>query len=153
FVVEPIDLGSFAKRRRASEPWTEEHANLASSLQIRLEEVLLDLARWLRGRTGDRVLTMAGGVALNCVANSRLAEEGPFDHIWVQPAAGDAGTALGAALYTARALGDEVGAMAGADLGRGFSDEDIEAWLTTAQVPFERPADVCDAVAEILAAN
>jgi len=153
FRVDPIDWSALAKRVQPGDSWGEEHANLAASVQTRLEEVLLDLASWLHGRTGDRVLTMAGGVALNCVANSRLAAEGPFDHIWVQPAAGDAGTALGAALHVAGRLGDVVHPMPGADLGRDFSDDDIEAWLTTARVPYERPADVAVAAAEILAAD
>jgi carbamoyltransferase len=115
--------------------------------------VLLELAWWLHGRTGDRELTMAGGVALNCVANSRLAEQGPFERIWVQPAAGDAGTALGAALYTAHQLGDTVAPLQGADLGRGFSDEEIEACLVEAHVPYQRPPDIAAAAAEALAAD
>jgi carbamoyltransferase len=153
FVVEPIDWSALAKKVQPGDSWGAEHANLAASVQTRLEEVLLDLARWLYARTGDRVLTMAGGVALNCVANSRLAAEGPFDDIWVQPAAGDAGTALGAALHVAAQLGDVVHPMPGADLGRDFSDDDIEAWLTTARVPYERPADIAVAAAEVLAAD
>ena len=76
------------------------------------EEVLVELASWLHERTGERRLALAGGVALNCVANSHLAEHGPFDEVWVQPAAGDAGTALGAALHVARELGDDVRPMA-----------------------------------------
>ena len=67
------------KRRAKGEPLTADHADLAASVQRVTEEVLLDLARWLHGRTGDRGLAMAGGVALNCVANSRLASEGPFE--------------------------------------------------------------------------
>jgi carbamoyltransferase len=153
FRVEPVDWDALAKKVQPGDPWDEEHANLAASVQTRLEEVLLDLARWLHARTGDDVLTMAGGVALNCVANSRLAAEGPFGHVWVQPAAGDAGTALGAALHVAAGLGDAVRPMPGADLGRDFSDADIEAWLTTARVPFERPVDVAVAAADILAAD
>jgi carbamoyltransferase len=153
FRVETIDWSALAKRVQPGDTWGPEHANLAASVQVRLEEVLLDLAGWLHHRTGDRVLTMAGGVALNCVANSRLAEEGPFEHLWVQPAAGDAGTALGAALHVAAQLGDVVRPMPGADLGRDFSDEDIEAWLTTARVPYERPVDIAVAVAEVLAAD
>jgi carbamoyltransferase len=153
FAVEPIDWSALAKRVQPGDSWGAEHANLAASVQTRLEEVLLDLARWLHARTGDPVLTMAGGVALNCVANSRLAAEGPFDDIWVQPAAGDAGTALGAALHVAAELGDVVHPMPGADLGRDFSDDDLEAWLTTARVPYERPADIAVAAAEVLAAD
>jgi carbamoyltransferase len=153
FVVEPIEWAIFVKRRPKGDTWTPEHANLAASVQVRLEEVLLELARWLHAQTGDRALTMAGGVALNCVANSRLAAEGPFEQVWVQPAAGDAGTALGGALHVAHALGDPVTPMATAALGRQWSDDELEAWLTTAAVPFERPSDVADAVAEVIAAN
>jgi carbamoyltransferase len=154
FTVDPIAWDTMAKRRDAhSEEWSPEHADLAASVQIRLEEVLLDLAGWLHEQTGDKVLTMAGGVALNCVANSVLAERGPFERIWVQPAAGDAGTALGAAMHVAKALGDPVGPMPGAALGRGWSDAEIEAWLTTARVAYERPADVADAAAAVIAAD
>jgi carbamoyltransferase len=153
FTVAPIDWSSFVPPRREDDEWGPEHANLAASVQKRLEEALLDLARWLHAQTGERGLTMAGGVALNCVANSRLASEGPFDEIWVQPAAGDAGTALGAALHVAAELGDEVEPMPGAALGREWSDEVLERWLATANVPHERPADVADTVAEILAAD
>jgi carbamoyltransferase len=153
FTVAPIELDTLAKRRRKGEQWTGEHADLAASVQVRLQEVLLELATWLHARTGDRDLTMAGGVALNCVANSYLAERGPFERIWVQPAAGDAGTALGAALHVAHALGDRVAAMPGAALGRGWTDDELAAWLATAKVPHERPADLADAVAEVLAAD
>ena len=153
FTVAPINLDTLAKRRREDERWTEEHADLAASVQTRLQEVLLELATWLHARTGERALTMAGGVALNCVANSCLAEQGPFERIWVQPAAGDAGTALGAALHVAQALGDPVAPMPTAALGRGWSDDELAAWLTTARVPYERPADLADAVAEVIAAD
>ena len=122
-------------------------------MQARLEEVLLELARWLHARTGDRVLTMAGGVALNCVANSRLAAEGPFEEIWVQPAAGDAGTALGGALQAAADAGERAAPMPGAALGRGWTDEELAAWLDTARWPYERPADLADEVAQVLAAD
>jgi carbamoyltransferase len=153
FTVAPIELDTLAKRRGADERWTEEHADLAASVQARLQEVLLELATWLHARTGEPALTMAGGVALNCVANSYLAEQGPFERIWVQPAAGDAGTALGAALHVAQALGDPVAPMPTAALGRGWSDDELAAWLTTSRVPYERPADLADAVAEVIAAD
>ncbi|MDQ4019698.1 MAG: carbamoyltransferase [Actinomycetota bacterium] len=153
FNVAPIDWSRFVPRRRKDEEWGPEHANLAASVQKRLEEALLDLARWLRRQTGDSRLTMAGGVALNCVANSRLHAEGPFDEIWVQPAAGDSGTALGAALHIGAALGDEIAPMPGAALGREWSDAELERELRTASLPYERPNDVADAVAEVLAAD
>jgi carbamoyltransferase len=153
FRTERVQWGSLVKQRRPEEPWTQDHADLAATVQERLEEVLLELARWLHGRTGARALTLAGGVALNCVANTRLHAESPYEEIWVQPAAGDAGTALGGALHVARAEGDLTRPMRGADLGRGWSEEEIEAWLTTARLPFERPADIADTVAECLAEN
>jgi carbamoyltransferase len=151
FRVLPVDWGSFVKRVRPGDEWTAEHANLAATVQLRLEEVLLDLAGWLHARTGERSLTMAGGVALNCVANSRLLREGPFSRVWVQPAAGDAGTALGGALYVAHALGDRCAPMPGAALGRSWSDDELASWLTDAGVAFERPPDVAEAVARALA--
>src|SRR3954447_10537883 len=151
--VQPFDWSEFAPFRQADAEWTQEHADLASTAQIRLEEVLLDLARWLHGCTHEPKLCMAGGVALNCVANSRLAAEGPFEEIWVQPAAGDAGTALGAAMQVAADLGDQVSPMPGAALGRGFSARELEDALRVAEVPFERPANIAHAAAEVLAAD
>jgi carbamoyltransferase len=153
FRTEQIHFTEFAPRLRNGDDWTEAHADLAASVQLRLEEVLLDLVRWLHEQTGDTALTLAGGVALNCVANTRIYAEGPFEQVWVQPAAGDAGTALGGALAVARDLGDVTEPMPGADLGRGWTDEEIEAWLTTAAIDYERPRDLADAVAEVLAGN
>ena len=128
----------------------QEHADLAASVQARLEEVLLDLARWLHAETGERTLTLAGGVALNCVANARIAREGPFREVWVQPAAGDAGTALGAALWLAQEAGDRPRPMTSAALGRGFADEAIRQRLDRARLPYERPDDLASAVADLL---
>jgi carbamoyltransferase len=151
FCTDRVDFAALAKRRHRGEPMEVEHAHMAASLQRRIEDVILDLAGWLHDQTGDAVLTMAGGVALNCVANARLAEEGPFEEIWVQPAAGDAGTALGAAMYTAHRLGDQVAPMTTAALGRGFDDADIERQLRRARVPYHRPADLAACVAGALA--
>lgn len=153
FVTDPLDWGTLVKRRDAGAEWSLEHAQLAASVQQRLEEVLVELAAWLHARTGDDLLTMAGGVALNCVANSVLHAAGPFRAIWVQPAAGDAGTALGAALHVAQRSGDRVAPMATAALGRGWSDEELESVLVTARLPYERPGDIADAVGEVLAGN
>jgi carbamoyltransferase len=153
FRTEPVGWDSLVKRRRPGEPLTAEHADLASSVQRVTEDVLLDLTRWLHGRTGGRDLAMAGGVALNCVANSRLHREGPFDRIWVQPAAGDAGTALGGALQLAAAAGEVAGPMPDASLGRGWTDQELAAWLQTAAWPYERPASIGTAVAAELAAD
>jgi carbamoyltransferase len=153
FTVEPVDWEAFAPRATGSGDYIRAHADLACSVQARLEEVLLALARWLHLQTGEPALTMAGGVALNCVANSRLWREGPFDAVWVQPASGDSGTALGAALRLARDLGDRVPPMPGADFGRSWGEDELEAALRTARVPYERPRDVAEAVADVLAAD
>jgi carbamoyltransferase len=153
FHTDAVDWASLVKQRKTNEPWTQDHADLAASVQQRLEQVLLELAEWLHGRTGGRTLALAGGVALNCVANTRILDESPYDDVWVQPAAGDSGTALGGALHVARAEGDITSPMPGADLGRGWSDSEIEAWLTTARLPFERSGDVAGDVAECLADN
>ncbi len=151
FRVEDVDLSRYCPPLSDGEEWTPAHADLASSVQTRLEEVLLDLARWLHERTGDRDLVMAGGVALNCVANSRIWSEGPFERVWVQPASGDAGTALGAALHVARELGDDVQPMGTAALGRGWSEHELAGWLRRAGVQYERPDDIADAIAAVLA--
>jgi carbamoyltransferase len=153
FRTEPIDWSSLVKPRTASEPWTADHADLAASVQRRLEEVLLELVHELSLRTSNEVLSLAGGVALNCVANTRIFNESRYRDVWVQPAAGDSGTALGGALQVARDLGDVTTPMPGADLGRCWTDDELEAWLTTARVPYTRPDDVADAVAECLADN
>ncbi|MDQ3762687.1 MAG: carbamoyltransferase [Actinomycetota bacterium] len=153
FTVQPVDWSELAKRRAPGEELQPEHVELAAAVQARLEEVLLELAWWLHRRTGERRLTMAGGVALNCVANTRLAAEGPFDELWVQPAAGDAGTALGGALHLAHVFGEPVAPMPGADLGRGFTDEELACWLDSAHIRYERPPDVATAAAEALAAD
>ncbi len=143
FAVEPV-------------PWADlgaAPADLASTVQVLLQEVLVELAGWLHARTGERRLALAGGVALNCVANSHVAEHAPFHEVWVQPAAGDAGTALGAALHVAHELGDPIAPMATAALGREWDDGAIEAVLREARVAYERPADVADAVAEVIAGD
>ncbi|GHH87658.1 carbamoyltransferase [Streptomyces sulfonofaciens] len=152
FTARPVPWARFAPPREPGAPWTRDHADLAASAQTCLEDVLLDLARWLHRATGQEVLAMAGGVALNCVANSRLHRQGPFERIWVQPAAGDAGTALGAALHVAGER-EETHPMPGAGLGRGWSDEELRGWLDRANLPYERPADVAEAVAQELAGD
>jgi carbamoyltransferase len=153
FTVSRVDLARLAPPLAPDEAFTRAHADLAASVQRRLEEVLLELAGWLHERTGNRDLVMAGGVALNCVANSRLWREGPYERIWVQPASGDAGTALGAAMHVAGELGDAVRPMRSAALGRGWDEAALERRLRTAALAYERPADVAQTVAEALARN
>ncbi|NJP35905.1 carbamoyltransferase family protein [Micromonospora thermarum] len=154
FHVERIDWAGLAKPRTADGEMTGDHADLAASVQARLEEVILDLARWVYDASGGAsTIAMAGGVALNYVANARLAAQGPFRHVWVQPAAGDSGTALGAALHVARDLGDRSVPMGGADLGRGWSDEELEAELRRAALPYVRPDSIAAEAARVLAGN
>ncbi|MDB5895923.1 MAG: carbamoyltransferase, partial [Rhodoferax sp.] len=98
--IERMDLARlFGPQRERGAALEAAHFDLAASLQVVLEETTLQLVTWLREASGQRRLAMAGGVALNCVMNARLRDSGAFDEIWVQPAAGDAGTALGAALW------------------------------------------------------
>ncbi len=129
---------------------TQRDADLARSVQQVCEEVVLRMARTAHRETGLPDLCMAGGVALNCVANARLLREGPFRRLWVQPAAGDAGGAVGAALLAwHRALGAPRAprrgpdgrprdAMAGALLGPAFGDAEIEAALRAEGAAYER---------------
>jgi carbamoyltransferase len=151
FTVERIDWDALTKPRTADGEMTEAHADLAASVQIRLEEVMLELARWTyEAAGGPSTLTLAGGTALNCVANARIAAEGPFDRVWIQPAAGDSGTALGAAL----AISDtRVEPFTTAALGRGWTDDELEAELQRAALPYSRPASIAAEAATVLAAN
>ncbi|GAB2700714.1 carbamoyltransferase family protein [Thalassiella azotivora] len=158
FVAEAPDWSRWAPRRDRDaaldeESWRGTWADLAASVQVRLEEVLVELATWLHEQTGDRVLTMAGGTALNCVANRRVWASTPFEDVWVQPAAGDAGTALGAALQVSADGGEVPAPMTTAALGRGWSDDDLAAWLRHAAVPFTTPADLAGEVADVLTRN
>ena len=151
FTVDRVDWGALAKARAADGEMTPAHADLAASVQARLEEVLLDLARWTYEASGGlKTLTMAGGTALNCVANARIAAEGPFDRVWVQPAAGDSGTALGAALAL---VSERIEPFTTAALGRGWSDEELEAELRRAALPYTRPPSIAAETARVLAAN
>jgi carbamoyltransferase len=153
FVAEIPDWSAWVPPRAEGDEWGPQHADLAASVQHRLEEVLVELARWLHEQTGERTLTMAGGTALNCVANSRIWRETPFDEVWVQPAAGDAGTALGAALQLSADGGEVAAPMTTAALGRGWSDDELAAWLRRAAVPFTTPGDLAGQVADVLAHN
>ncbi|MDT0460389.1 carbamoyltransferase [Streptomyces sp. DSM 41527] len=132
-------------RRRPESPLTEREFDLAASVQQVTEEAVLRLARTAQRRTGETRLCLAGGVALNCVANGRVIREEIFDGVWVQPAAGDAGGALGAALAVAMEggaerthLGSGGDAMSGALLGPAYGDEEIQAYLDGAGVPYTR---------------
>lgn len=172
YEVGPVDLAGLAgPRRPRGAPLEQRHFDLAAALQAVLEDTVLEIARWLRTVTGQPCLAMAGGVALNCVMNARLRDSGIFEQVWVQPAAGDAGTALGAALWidaqqrphpagpitpaqttdTPTALADRRWAMSHAYLGPGYADEEIEELLRWAKLPYMRLHDVAASTARLLA--
>lgn len=157
--------------RRPETPITQRERDLARSVQEVTEEAVLGLARFARRETGRRHLCLAGGVALNCVANGKLLRAGIFDDLWIQPAAGDAGGALGAALAvwhnalgnprrvaapvgTPGAAGGRRDAMAGAYLGPAFPEDETRAWLDARGYPYrelgpdERPVEIARLVAE-----
>lgn len=124
---------------------TQREMDLARSIQVVTEEIMLRMAKFARKETGSRNLCLAGGVALNCVGNGRLLRESGYDRIWIQPAAGDAGGALGAAMLAwhrylgnARQVNCERDSMRGAYLGPSFSDEQIEADLRRLGAHYER---------------
>ncbi len=130
----------FGQPRRESESAMEAfHWDMAASIQKVTEEIVLRIARDLHARTGMKNLCMAGGVALNCVANGRIVREGPFENLWVQPAAGDAGGALGAAMYVDNCVLDRPRKlrMDHAYWGPSFSDEEICRFLDERKLPYK----------------
>lgn len=146
----------FGPARLRDEPFTHHHFDIARSLQYVLEETVLELTLWLHAATKQRCLTLAGGVALNCVLNARIRDDGPFDEVWVQPAAGDSGTALGAALWAdAKLRGEREKAfvMNHAYWGPSYNDDAIGDFLEKAKVPYIRMDNVAEETAELLAAN
>ncbi len=148
-----------APPRAPESPLTKLHMDVARSIQVVTEEVMLRMARWAHRETGMKHLCLAGGVALNCVGNGRVLREGPFDDLWVQPAAGDSGGALGVALTlwyrylgNPRAVDGRNDAMRGSYLGPAWSDEEIGAFLETEGAPHEMVAEdeLADRVAELI---
>lgn len=141
------------------------HMDLAASIQVVTEEIVLRLARTLQAETGAANLCLAGGVALNCVANGKLLREGIFEQLWIQPASGDAGSALGAALVAwhqhfaqpRKAQADAPGgdAMRGTYLGPSFSNDAITSYLRRIEAPFHSLDDqpLFDRLAELLDAG
>ena len=139
------DLFGGPARKPDKELLTQKHMDLAASIQAVTEEIVLRLARSVKKETGAKNICLAGGVALNCVANGKLLREKIFDGIWVQPAAGDAGGAVGAAyaayhgyLGQARKLNGHMDAMDGSYLGPAYEDDDIAERLTKAGAKFVR---------------
>lgn len=145
--------------RAAESDITQREMDIARSIQVVTEEIVLKMARHLHTVTGEKNLCMAGGVALNCVANGRLLREGPFENVWIQPAAGDAGGALGAALLTWHLVKDQPrkvngakDSMKGSYLGPNFDDE-VEGFLKARGYPARKlaPAEWAPTVAKMMA--
>jgi len=148
--------------RKPESPVTQRDMDVAASIQQVTEEVMLRMARHVHAETGMKNLCLAGGVALNCVGNGRILREGPFENIWIQPAAGDAGGALGAALFIWHQLLDRprtpepLDSQQGSLLGPRFGNEDVERFLKSVGARYERYADesaLCDHVADRIAAG
>lgn len=155
YTIEDDDFEKhFGPRRLRNDPFTEFHFNIAHSLQLVLEETALKLVEWLHEKTKSENLCMAGGVALNCVMNARLRDKGPFKNIWVQPAAGDAGTALGAALWIdakMRNTNERSFEMNHAYWGPEYSDEEIEKFLKWTKTKYRKLNNLAEEASAILA--
>jgi len=151
-----------APRRKPEDPLTQREMDLAASVQAVTEEAVLRMTRALREETGLENLCLAGGVALNCVANGKVLRDGKFKQVWVQPAAGDAGGALGAALAAHHLYRDQPrqarqgqDSMKGSYLGPVYDQADIEARLSAAGAKFSvfPDADLIDRTASLLASE
>ncbi|HEX5444848.1 MAG TPA: carbamoyltransferase C-terminal domain-containing protein [Pirellulales bacterium] len=154
YTIAPPRLAErFGPPRRRGGPIEQRHYDLAHSLQVVLEDAAIELARWLHGVSGSEHLCLAGGVALNCVMNARIRDRGPFRDIWVQPAAGDAGTALGAALWTdsrQRGANERAYPMEHAFLGPCYHDDEIEEFLRWSKLSYRRLNNVAEETADLL---
>ena len=147
------------KPRKPESKLTQREMDLACSVQVVTEEIMMRMARHVHKETRQKYLCLAGGCALNCVANGKILRQSPFDDIWIQPAAGDAGGALGAALMAwhvykgnERTAGIDQDAQKASYLGPEFSDEDIEAFLQKQGVEFDRldPNTIPQIVADLI---
>lgn len=139
---------------------TQRDMDLARSVQEVVEEVMLRMSRHIHEVTGQKNLCLAGGVALNCVANGRILREGPFEKMWIQPAAGDAGGALGAALFVwhqylgnDRKVNNENDSQRGSYIGPDFKDDDILEYLRGNDIPYTRLSQetIAEKVADLIA--
>ncbi|MGN6701610.1 MAG: carbamoyltransferase family protein [Burkholderiaceae bacterium] len=146
----------FGPRRPRQGAFTQQHMDIAHSLQAVLEETVLKMVQWLHNETGSENLAMAGGVALNCVMNAKIRDIGPFKQVWAQPASGDSGTSLGAALWIdkeERGAKKRVWQMDHAFLGPDYGDDEIEAFLKQSKLTYRRAGDIVAETAELLARN
>ncbi len=148
--------------RKPESKLTQREMDLARSVQVVTEEVMMRTARHIHKVTGEKYLCLAGGVALNCVGNGRILREGPFEDIWIQPAAGDVGGALGAALFAwhqllnnERIVDDTTDLQSGSFLGPSYSDEEIRDFLDSHGYPYQylSDGDLPGTVAELIAAE
>jgi carbamoyltransferase len=160
YTIKDIDLEKlFGPKRLKGSEFTQHHFDIAHSLQIVLEETVLKLLTWFYETTKLDYLCLAGGVALNCVMNARLRDRGPFKKIWIQPAAGDAGTALGAALWVdaqERAAffhQERSYTMEHAYLGPRFTDGEVEDFLRWSKTPYRRLNNVAEETVDLLLEN
>lgn len=157
FIIKDENLEErFGPARLRNEPFTQHQFNIAHSLQKVLEESVIELTDWLQKETGETNLCMAGGVALNCVMNSRIKQHGSFKNIWVQPAAGDAGTALGAAIWVdlqERNSTNRDFQMTHAYWGPEYTDNEIEEFLKKVKITYHEMNDPATETAELLANN
>lgn len=155
YTIEPYRLTErFGPARPREAPIERRHYDIARSLQAVLEETVLELAHWLYQETHQPNLCLAGGVALNCVLNAMLRERSAFSQIWVQPAAGDAGTALGAAFWVDGRIREDRRRrfrMDHAYWGPGYDDEAVERYLQWIKVPYVKLDDVARQTAALLA--
>jgi len=148
--------------RKPESQLTEREMDIAASIQQVTEEIMLRMARYVHEETGKQHLCLAGGVALNCVANGRILREGPFDEVWIQPAAGDAGGALGVALFiwhqllnkprTCQPFDSQVGSY----LGPNFAQDEIREFLDSVGARYrciDEEDELCDHVAELIASE
>lgn len=147
--------------RKPESPLTQRHMDVARSIQEVTEEIMLRMVRHIHQETGEKYLCLAGGVALNCVSNGRILREGPFENIWIQPAAGDAGGALGAALFVwyqylenSRIGDSEKDFQQGSYLGPEFKNGYIKDYLEKNKIPYsvlkdeQVPEKISDLIAE-----
>lgn len=149
----------FGPARKRGGPLEQKHRDIAHSMQVVLEETAANMVHWLYRETGTTDLCMAGGVALNCVMNAKLRDHGPFSQVWIQPAAGDSGTALGAALWVdAQEHKDKRNhksrwKMEHVFLGPSYNDDEIEQFLLQAKLPYRRANNIALETAALLAQN
>ena len=146
--------------RKPESPLTQDDMDIAASIQSVTEEIMLRIARHIHRETGLNQLCLAGGVALNCVGNGRILREGPFEKVWIQPAAGDAGGALGTALFIwhqllgEKRVAEETDSQRGSFLGPHFEDTDVRSFFDQVEAVYHHYEDtdaLCERVSDLLA--